>query len=286
MHQNLKTLLIVTAVLAVAAMFVATGFFLSQRMNPGFGPRYNTAEGTWGLSRLAGQNCTGVSCTADNSPLYFGRGMMGKSWNNNSTQNYGMGSGMMGNYGAYQNAAGETLTLDSAQSAFNNYLDNLGNDDLEISEIMLFNQNAYAIVSEKSTGTGAMELLVDPDTLTVFPEYGPNRMWNTKYGMMGGSGRRSGSFGICGTGFANGSDAISADMSISREAAAGLASDYLAANIEGAELDVDGTTFYGYYTFDYMQDGQMAGMLSVNGYNGQVWLHTWHGQFIEEVELD
>jgi hypothetical protein len=26
-------------------------------------------------------------------------------------------------------------------------------------------------------------------------------------------------------------------------------------------------------------------MLSVNGYNGQVFLHTWHGTFIEESEI-
>jgi hypothetical protein len=29
----------------------------------------------------------------------------------------------------------------------------------------------------------------------------------------------------------------------------------------------------------------MAGMLSVNGYSGQVFLHTWHGAFIEESEI-
>ena len=30
--------------------------------------------------------------------------------------------------------------------------------------------------------------------------------------------------------------------------------------------------------------GSVAGMLSVNGYSGQVFLHTWHGTFIEEAE--
>jgi len=33
-------------------------------------------------------------------------------------------------------------------------------------------------------------------------------------------------------------------------------------------------------------DGKMAGMLSVNGFSGDVWPHTWHGQFIEEAEFD
>ena len=33
------------------------------------------------------------------------------------------------------------------------------------------------------------------------------------------------------------------------------------------------------------KDGKVAGMLSVNGYSGQVFLHTWHGAFVEESEI-
>ena len=40
--------------------------------------------------------------------------------------------------------------------------------------------------------------------------------------------------------------------------------------------------FPGYYTTDFLLDGKPAGMLSVNGYTGQVWYHTWHGQFLSE----
>ncbi len=40
-------------------------------------------------------------------------------------------------------------------------------------------------------------------------------------------------------------------------------------------------TFYGYYTIDVERDGKIIGMLSVNGYTKQVFLHTWHGDFIE-----
>jgi hypothetical protein len=36
------------------------------------------------------------------------------------------------------------------------------------------------------------------------------------------------------------------------------------------ELEGDGAAFYGYYTFDYALDGQIAGILSVNWLNGQV----------------
>ena len=47
---------------------------------------------------------------------------------------------------------------------------------------------AYAIVIERSTEIGAFELLVDPVNQSVFPEHGPNMMWNLKYGMMSGYG--------------------------------------------------------------------------------------------------
>ena len=35
-----------------------------------------------------------------------------------------------------------------------------------------------------------------------------------------------------------------------------------------------------------MKDGQVFGMLSVNGYSGEVWYHNWHGAFIEMEELE
>jgi hypothetical protein len=42
--------------------------------------------------------------------------------------------------------------------------------------------------------------------------------------------------------------------------------------------------FYGYYTVHVRKADQLAGMLSVNGYTGQVWFHTWHGNFIASSE--
>jgi len=41
-----------------------------------------------------------------------------------------------------------------------------------------------------------------------------------------------------------------------------------------------------YYTLHVLNDGQIEGMLSVNGYRGQVWYHSWHGQFVNMIELD
>ena len=62
------------------------------------------------------------------------------------------------------------------------------------------------------------------------------------------------------------------------------AQQYLDTNYAGATAATDPTQFYGYYTLDFEKDGKTIGMLSVNGFTGQVFLHTWHGTFIEEVE--
>ena len=45
------------------------------------------------------------------------------------------------------------------------------------------------------------------------------------------------------------------------------------------------TTFYGYYTIEVENNGNIYGMLSVNSYTGQVWFHTWHGSFIQEATI-
>jgi len=197
---------------------------------------------------------------------------------------------MMGGYNNnYTNA--KPLTVEQAKAAAEKYLTNLNNSDLKITEVMIFNNNAYIVVKETSTGNGAFELLVDPGSRVAFPEYGPNMMWNLKYGclnmnrMMGGNNNMMGGMmGNC-----DGNNAtppnVSAEMTVNTEQAIQSAQKYLDANIPGATAATDPTKFYGYYTLDFEKDGKVAGMLSVNGYSGQVFLHTWHGTFIEESEI-
>src|SRR3990170_8768495 len=76
-------------------------------------------------------------------------------------------------------------SFDQAKQLANQYLG--ASSDFRIREMMEFSNNFYVIVQEKSTGINAFELLVDRYTGRVMPEYGPNMMWNTKYGMMGRS---------------------------------------------------------------------------------------------------
>lgn len=88
------------------------------------------------------------------------------------------------------------FSLDRALTIAENYLASMNDPDLAIGEIMEFEQNFYAVYYEKSTGIGTFEMLIDKTTGRIFPEYGPNMMWNTKYGhggMMGPGGMMWGS---------------------------------------------------------------------------------------------
>ena len=95
-------------------------------------------------------------------------------------------------YGAENNGAtSDPITIEDARNAVDQYIDSLGNNDLELAEVMEFDNHFYASVKENSTGKHAFELLVDRASGAITPEMGPNMMWNTKYGhggMMGSGG--------------------------------------------------------------------------------------------------
>ncbi len=206
------------------------------------------------------------------------------SWNQNNEYGFGMmngrgGPGMMNGYG-YNQTSLTPLTVEQAKNAAQKYLTNTNNPYLQIAEVMIFDNNAYVAVKETSTGNGAFELLVDPSSQIAYPEYGPNMMWNQKYGMMGGHGGMMNSYQ-----WNNSGSQPSTEMTVTPEQAIQIAQKFLDTNISGATAATDPMRFYGYYTLDFEKDGKVAGMLSVNGYSGQVFLHTWHGTFIEEASL-
>ena len=183
-----------------------------------------------------------------------------------------MGPGMMGGLGGY-NPNGKQITIDDAAGAVERYLRAYYGRDLALAEVMEFNQNFYAEVEEEDTGIHAMELLIDKYTGQVYPETGPNMMWNAKYGMMS---RMMGSY--------YGAGVPAAQMPVTPEQARTLAQRFLDASLPGLTV-ADADTFYGYYTLHTLKEGQVEGMLSVNGYTGEVWYHTWHGPFIGMKEL-
>jgi len=204
---------------------------------------------------------------------HMGGGMMG-GWGR---------SGMMGGWeigvdgcpgmgGWGYPGTGTPITIEQAVEAAQQYLADYGNPDLALTEVMEFTNNFYAEVEEESTGIHAFELLINRYTGAVYPEPGPNMMWNTKYGHMGGMmggwwGRPSG------------------PMTVTPEQARTYAQQYLDSYLPGTTVDEEADAFYGYYTIHVLGDDEVIGMLSVNGYTGQVWYHTWHGDFIQMREL-
>ena len=187
----------------------------------------------------------------------------------NGTAGWGAADDCLAQTGGTSPLAG-TIDVEDAQRAVESAIQDLGYDGLEIAELMEFEQNFYAIVREHDTGIGAMELLVDKTTGAVVPEMGPNMMWNARYGMH----RRGGMM----MGRTSESNTLSEDQVVE------FAQRWLDANRPGVIAEEHADPFYGYYTIHTMRDGEIEGMLSVHGTTGQVWVHSWHGDFVQMIE--
>lgn len=121
-----------------------------------------------------------------------------------------------------------------------------------LKDFMAFSENYYAqVVDEK--GQGLAELILDRYTGVVAPEPGPNMIWSAPRGT---------------------------SPRYTLEMARGLASGFIKDYLPGAKVHEE-QAFSGYYTFDFGRNG-VEGMLSVNAYTGEVWVHTWHGFFLGE----
>jgi len=268
MNKTLSTTLTVLAILALAAIVFFAGSMYA-RMNA-FGS-YMIGGYGWNNNNAYGPN-----------NMMNGRGpsMMG-----GNSRMMGNGRNMMGGYG-YNNANVTPLTIDQTKAAAESYLSTLDNSDLEIAEIMIFDNNGYVIVKEISTGIGAFELLVDPASQVAYPEHGSNMIWNLKYSGLNHENMMGGFSGMM-SGWDNATSLdVNSEMTVTPEQAIEYAQQYLDASIAGATAAADPIQFYGYYTLDFEKDGKVVGMLSINGYSGQVFLHTWHGTFIEETEYE
>jgi hypothetical protein len=182
-------------------------------------------------------------------------------------------------------AQSQTITIDTAVQLFENYLTRLGNPNLALHEVEEYTNNFYATYYEKNTGIFAFQMIIwKPGSIwtggmmgngmmsgIVMPEPGPNMIWNTRYGVMGGMMRIY-------------QQTSTTNMTVTREQAKAIAQQYLASSFSGTVAgDVD--TFYGYYNVDVLSNGKPFGMLSVNGYSGQVWYHSWHGTYIQTVTV-
>jgi hypothetical protein len=192
----------------------------------------------------------------------FGRGMMGTG----RYDNYGYGRGMMGPgmmggmgmmavYAPDAKPVSEDVALKSLETYGNRYSTNV-----EVKDFMAFSINYYSQMIDASTGEGLAEVLVDRYTGAVYPEPGPNMMWNVRFDKTETPGQ----------------------VSYDQTAAQNLAAAFLAGHIPGSQV-MEGQAFPGYYTFDFGRQ-EIEGMLSVNAFTGDIWVHTWHGSFLGEHE--
>lgn len=167
--------------------------------------------------------------------------------------------------------------------------------NLVIDSILIFEDTEYYyLIIEENTGKGAMELLVNPYTKDIYPEYGPNMMWNLKYGrhynggMMKGRGVMEGSRMMR---FYDDDDHVdysnlSKDNEITGEEAYNEGVQYLVDRDKDLTLSKEYREFYGYYTFHVIKNGGPKGMLSVNGFTGDLWYHDWHGELVATMSSE
>ncbi len=286
-----KTLLVIGAILAGIGLFVG-GFFFS-RVNA------QTNQQGWMMGGWNGQVSPDMMGSLEDqyTPGMTGNGQFGAGMMTGSDMmgRGQYGSGMMGYFGGLSNV--DPMSLEDAETAIITYLTTLNNNDLALGEIMIFDNHAYAQIIDEATETGAFEVLVDPTSGSVFPEPGPNMMWNTEYGMMAGfngsmmngqfdSGMMNGQFDstmMGGNMMGSFGYTPDAEINITAEKAVDTAQEYLDAYLPGKTADETADTFPGYYTLHVLEDGETIGMLSVNAYTGQVFHHHWHGDLIEMV---
>jgi hypothetical protein len=276
--KNWKILTIVSVAAIVAALLASSAFaaaMMGGGRYGGYGGMMGGGYGTgYGYSNPPYSTGAPISTAPTGQyyqpvyPMMFGGDMMGRFGNGN-----GFG-GMMSGYGynAPYTYTGAQLTITNAIAIAKNYVSSIGNPDLVVKQVEEYSANFYVQVNEKASGNGAFELLINKYTGSIYPEMGPNMMWNIKYGMMRG-GVLGGIFGTPTT-----------TMTVTAAQAATNAQQYLNTYVSGATTG-DVTAFYGYYTIEVLNGGTTSGMLSVNGYSGQVWVHTWHGTFVQEQQV-
>ena len=225
------------------------------------------------------------------------QGMMGQQETGQGMM--GSGMGMMSTYAP----SSRPISQDEARRRAAGFAARYGTG-VKIRDFMIFTQNYYVQIVDARTEAGLGELLVDRYTGVVQPEFGPNMMWNTRFGiggtsgMMGGQANQSGMMngqsqgvagvaqpgqGMMGNKANQGTQGTPAAVRYSMASAQKLADTFVTGYLPGGKV-LEGLAFPGYYTFDYGRK-TIEGMLSVNAYTGEVWVHGWHGLFLDEVNL-
>lgn len=280
MNKVLKILGIIVLALVVVGGLLGGGFLIGRAVTSRQAAEYPQAAGAYGPGMMQGWDDDQVP---NNRPGMMDRG--GSQPGSGGGRAFG---GMMDGFGRDSSTDAEPLTIEATTKAVQTFLDELGKENLVLGEIMIFDNHAYAVIEDTTTGQGAFEVLVDPARQVVHLEYGPSMMWNTVYGMHGtdpipGTVRMGGR--MMGGGDIYGPSTVTTDVTQLTEAEArNKAAAYLEQAYPDQTLAATAEAFPGYFTFDVESDGTLVSMLSVNAYTGQVWYHTWHGTFVEMSE--
>lgn len=234
---------------------------------------------------LVGTIVLGSSFAVSRAQMGSGSGGMGGG-NNQTNMGNGMGGVMLISGGVPYHADGSRVTMDDAIAIATRYLAALSIRSLQLDEVEEWEFNYYVVVKESLPSQyKAFQLLIDKWTGAVMPEPGPNMMWNLKYGRM----MNSISSGMPGVMKKRDQSIGDPNMSVTPQAALQDATQFVQQRFARALAVMQpGDTYYGYYNFDVADGvtGQKYGMLSVNGGTGQVWYHTWHGNYIQGRELN
>lgn len=222
--------------------------------------------------------------------LSTGYAQMGGGGGMGGGQNSGNMSGMGGimllsGASAYRND-GAMVTMDDAIEIAGRFMAVLGNNALALDEVEEWEFNYYVVVKEPAPSQyKAFQLIIDKWTGSVMPEPGPSMMWNEKYGRM----MNTMTDGMPGRMNRRDRKITAPAFTVTADDATSSANLFLRERFRRA-LVVAGQpdVFFGYYNFDVNDaaTGAKYGMLSINGSNGQIWYHTWHGNFIQGRELD
>ena len=183
-------------------------------------------------------------------------GQMGLGMMRNPGYNYSYDPGMMGDMMSLYYPGTRPVTQEEARQKMEEFAKQYGSN-VEVDDFMAFSSNYYAVLRGTDSSQGIAEILVDRYSGSAYPEPGPNMMWNT----YSGAGRTK-------------AEGANYDLSVAKK----LAENFLTGYLPGAQI-IESNEMSGYYTFDFGRE-DIEGMLSVNAYSGQIWVHTWHGPYL------
>ncbi|MCO6452630.1 MAG: hypothetical protein J5I90_17750 [Caldilineales bacterium] len=182
----------------------------------------------------------------------------------------GMVSGGASYFFSYNDSMGSPIPADDLVPIIRSYLETQGDNDLSVARVREFRWVYQAEIVENSTGRYAFGLMIGKETGQVTPKAGPNIFWNTKYGSR--IAEIGGGYGMIGRLLPQQLQSVTG---LSEREARQLAATAVKDVDAGLDLDNDISSYYGFYEYHVVRDGQIVGEMDVNVFNGQVWYKDW-----------